>query len=146
MRIFETNDDWCQRINFVDRNNLLVGFNNSQNCCERFGYSLSSQDTINLVPFHDEATDEYNDDYGLKIPDEVGPSDEELEPFVFDRSFHEVRQLDPGYNCANVAVFRLLNDRGRELFLYLYNQHNGYYSHGFDFQDEIGLTIFEGAL
>ena len=30
-------------------------------------------------------------------------------------------------------IFRLTNANGVEIFLYIYNEHNGYYAHGFNF-------------
>lgn len=107
MKVFDCVKPWPTKINFVDVNNLVVGFDGMQDCCENFGYYFSTKP-------------------GAPYEDHIDPSAEDLEPFVFDREFFE----ESGSN----ATFKLVN--GDEvLYLTLYNEHNGYYSHGFDFSD-----------
>lgn len=107
MRIFETNE-WCNSINFVDKNNVLVGFDYSQGCCEDFGYKIIDADGKEV---------EFNDDF--------------LEPYIFDSDFVDNIQDDTDYECGGSVHFRLTASDKPDLFLKLYNYHNGYYSHGF---------------
>ncbi len=37
MKIFSTNE-WPAKTNFIDENNLVVGWDDGQSCCERVGY------------------------------------------------------------------------------------------------------------
>ena len=121
MREFEKD----YKINFVDVNDVLVGFDNSQNCCENFGwfYSESLPTKIDYPPLNSNPS-----------PD--------LEAYVFDSEFfHQVNDTDTE---ANIATFKLVNG-AQILYLNLYNSHNGYYSHGF--QVEVaGKVINTGSL
>ncbi len=106
MRIFESNG----KINFVDDNNVFVGFDNTQDCCESFGYVLSES-----IPLNRDSVIEGTDFPG----------------FNFDTSFFEDKL--PGFYTeeGGVALFKLI--KGDEtMFLTLYNVHNGYYGHGFE--------------
>lgn len=120
MKIFE-NDG---KTNFVDDNNVLVGFDSHQCCCERFGHFLSR-----------------------KIPAKIDEGAEEINTggFNFDTGFFkEVVPAEEYFDCGGMAVFRLTKG-AEEIFLTLHNAHNGYYSHGFTM--EIGGTkIQEGSL
>jgi len=106
MRVFERGN----RINFVDDNNVFVGFDNESYCCEHWGYMVTE-----------------------KIPTEV---DEDLKiaatGYNFDTKFFaEPKNTVDDYSEDNMATFRLVKD-DKELFLTLFNCHNGYYGHGFE--------------
>ena len=114
--------DKDSKINFVDDANVLVGFDYSQCCCENFGYFLSR-----------------------KIPTkmEEGAENIDTEGFNFDtKFFHEVMSDD--FECGGMVVFRLTKG-AEEIFLSLYNSHNGYYSHGFEMTIG-GTQIHSGSL
>lgn len=128
MKIFDSNNSpWREKVNFVDRNNLLVGYSMSACCCENFGWFIAES----ITPYG------YDKLLGRDF------SEAELEPYVFDGGFIEVasNDLDEGGQVA----FRMIAEGKPDLYLHLYNAHNGYYSHGFEFQngDE---TITEGSL
>jgi hypothetical protein len=38
------------KINFVDKNNVFVGFDYSSNCCERFGYYIGIEIPKKISP------------------------------------------------------------------------------------------------
>ena len=124
MREFEKDS----KINFVDENDVLVGFSNKHSCCERFGW------------FYSKSAPRHFDDRGQTITD---PS---LESYAFDRDyFREVAKSDES-DCGGMVVFRLRDSCGsRSIYLCLYNSHNGYYSHGFT-QEVGGVKIREGSL
>lgn len=109
MRTFITG----HKVNFVDDNNVFVGFDNWQSCCENFGYSLRT-----ILP----ATREEAEDSTWHLP---------TDGFNFDPAFFKDGGLGDFYDGGAVA-FRLVNPAGIEVFLTLYNAHNGYYSHGFE--------------
>ena len=107
MRIFRSG----YKVNFVDTNDVLVGYDFGEQCCERFGYFFSD------VPppcVEDSGPPNY------KMPDENEPED--LADFCFDKNYFN--------NSEELATFRLIGPR--QLYLSLYNIHNGYYSHGFE--------------
>lgn len=143
MRIFEDQETWGGKINFVDINDVLIGFDAYQSCCESFGYEF----TLTGEKEAEAITEPAN-----------------LEHLVFDTKFF--REHD-GYDAGGIAVFRLFdgrfqrprNDRDtrqierelqqigghREVFLHLYNHHNGYYGHGFEMTHS-GQTIQSGCI
>ena len=126
MKIFERDD----KVNFVDENNVLVGFDFYASCCENFGYFFS-KGIPTEIPENTE-TDGVDQKH-------LVPSD--LEGFVFDTTFcKEVEMGDEQY----IATFRLTR-RNEERFLTLYNCHNGYYGHGFEMK--LGKRcVFDGCL
>jgi len=139
MRIFETDG----KTNFCDTNDVLVGFDSWQSCCEDFGHVFTLA-----------APTEYRE-----LPKEVEVPN--LEDLVFDPEFFN--DFDNGE--SGWAVFRLFlpqrqesdrvmrekervlkaNGTITEVFLLLYNHHNGYYSHGFTMENK-GTMLREGSL
>lgn len=133
MKRFEASEGvWSTKMNWVDENNLLVGFDYDQCCCENFGYYYSvdgkfEADRVDLDGEHD------------------------LDDYVFDPSYH-IRQCCERYEDDAEAVFMLINHNHDEtsklprvVYLHIYNSHNGYYSHGFEFCN--GETVlFDGSL
>lgn len=114
MRIFDKD----YKYNFIDENDVLVGYDNSQSCCEDFGYHFTES-----VP----------SDIEVAIPD--------LENYKFDTEFfQEVSDEGSRYE----AYFKI-TDGTNVRFLCIYNSHNGYYSHGFSFSNK-EKVIREGAL
>lgn len=128
MKIFKKD----YKINFVDENNVLVGFDSMQNCCESFGWFF---------------TDTYEKDRPI-LP--LREENYNFEEFVFDPDFFETSSL--GFDYANNyletsgAVFRLVHKRLKNrIYLILFNSHNGYYSH--DFRVDVGgKKTLEGSL
>lgn len=118
---------WKGRCNFVDSNNVVVGFSKEQSCCEDASWVIASRLLVEDV---------------LSEPRETAPAD--IDDFVFDPAFHRYEKpscLDDG----GVAIFRLVAPGGRELFLHLCNCQNGYYGHGFSMEIN-GRTIWEGSI
>lgn len=113
MKIFITNEGTDgESINFVDGNNVVVGFEYAQQCGECFGYIITPELT-----------------------------EEELAPYVFDTTYIEFPDPsvpDANDNYDNRVQFRL-TFKDKEIFLTLTNWHNGYYSHGFTFTN--GSTL-----
>lgn len=118
MKVFDQQEPWPDKVDFVDHNNVVVGFDMGQYCCEQFGFHFTK------------------DKHGETI---VTVTEEELAPYVFDTSRDSVVQND---GCA---IFRLWADDKPDLYLVLFNHHNGYYSHGFAFKNN-DVTILTGQL
>lgn len=106
---------WGARVNFVDENNVLVGFDMSQSCCEDFGWKLTRD-------INGKGKDLGYD--GLTIP------------YHFNTEFVRYDMLDREYyDEGHCVTFKLVHDNGGAvMYLHLWNYHNGYYAHGFNFQ------------
>lgn len=122
MREFE----YGGKINFVDQNDVYVGFDNQEYCCELFGWFFSRDlPDINEMQNH-----------------EWRPDD--LEDYIFVKDFmHEMKYPDK-FDGGGAVVFKLLNSKDEVLYLTLYNSHNGYYGHGFEVKDGVTLVKFGG--
>ena len=120
IKIFNKNEDWCEKVNFVDDNNLLVGYDLTSNCCEHFDWFISNKIIRDKIREQDK-------------------KDFDLSAYCFDKEFFNKPTLTEdewGCNeldCGNLAVFKMVGKAKLDLYLHLYNAHNGYYSHGFKF-------------
>ena len=131
MKIFEQKG----KINFVDDNNVFVGYDFEQCCCESFGYFFTKHNTPESLK------QGWFDEGNVSKRSEKSINEEDLEGYNFDTSFYEV---DDDGRGTGMAIFRLTKD-DEQVFLVLGNCHNGYYSHGFEmFVDN--ETIHQGSL
>lgn len=116
--------DWGDSLNFVDKNNVLLGYEYSPDCCEHFGFSIVDS----IEQYSEQAK---KDDF---LETSVEDAAERLKDFVFDPGFFMKDEGPDPNDDGNRAVFRLkAEDPDRVLYLVLWNYHNGYYSHGFEF-------------
>jgi len=103
------------KVNFVDENNVVLGYDMDQNCCEHADWFIADNPMMEIV--------ERGDD-----PDLTG--------WAFDPAYFRKWQDMPGkYDVleeGDMAIFRMTNGDA-EQFLHLFNAHNGYYGHGFEF-------------
>ena len=108
MRIFEQGE----KINFVDENNVLLGYDIGQSCCEYANWFIADkpQDTI-PEPLNQES---------------------ELQNYTFDTGYFTEAGNENVLDAGSIAIFRI-TDGTNEKFIHLFNCHNGYYYHGFDF-------------
>ena len=128
MRCFKNND----RVNFVDGNNMFVGFDNLRSCCESFGYVFSD----NLpTEFKCENLGGANECETL----------DDLERWSFDTTKMPIDlPAADGHIGGGVAV-KIIRDDGESKYLILYNFHNGYYSHGFEIKKG-AMKIVDGSI
>lgn len=130
MKIFDKNEGWGSKVNFVDDHNVLLGYDLSQCCCESADWFITKTQRPTMK------------EYEALNKDLKG-----IEDFSFDRSFFRQEGSIDGENpldAGEIATFRLHRE-GDEAFLHLFNCHNGYYSHGFTFA-EGNEIIQEGSL
>jgi hypothetical protein len=121
MRKFE-NDG---KINFVDENNVFVGYDMGQCCCENADWFVSKN-----------------------IPEKIIDSIEiNFHNFVFDIDFFEEGVIsEDNVDNGGSVLFRLVSkDKTDDAYLCLYNCHNGYYGHGFDMEIG-GQSLRSGCL
>lgn len=123
MRYFEgklTTDQWSNKHNFIDENNVVVGYDADQSCCENAGFYI-----IPKEPLH----------YEGEPKDTVEPTYANLAPYRFDPAyFLDIGQGkdSPDTLDAGGAVAFKMTAKGRpDLYLVLFNSQNGYYGHGF---------------
>jgi len=128
MKIFDTFEPCPQKINFVDKNNRVIGYDMEDRCCGDAGWFISDQKNYEV----------YDKKYN-KI-DYIVPS---VKDYTFDPDYMEDVE-GVGDFGANKIIFRLVNG-DKELFLHLYNVHNGYYSHGFSIKQN-DKTIKSGLI
>lgn len=116
MKIFERSDEggWGNRLNIVDENNVFVGYDYSQSCCESFGYKIVSEKPKSGVNW-----------------DTVESIQIEQEKYVFDIDYFETLSGEE-YDEGGAVSFRLVDKNDNEIYLVLFNCHNGYYGHGFE--------------
>ena len=110
------------KMNWVDSNNVFVGFSDMCDCCEVWGGNFydSLGDDARLL------------DIDLSVDNN----------WVFDTSFYSSDMSMDGHDSS--AGFRLV-DGDREMYLVIWNDHNGYYAHGFEFCNG-DTVIVEGSL
>ena len=102
-----------QKINFVDSNDVIVGFNIETDCCEQSGFYITPEISETIAFEKDE-----------EIPNCDG--------YIFDINFFkEINCGKCGDNFENMVIFRLIKNNSHDLYLHLFNYHNGYYYHGF---------------
>lgn len=133
MKYFYSNtkvDGWnYQKYNWVDDNNVLVGYSDEQCCCENVGYWYKLNPILDNEIIYDTITDDIEES--------------ELETYNFDPTYNVESFTD--ITETYVCNFKLVSEGKPDVYLVLYNYHNGYYAHGFDMcKGEI--KIFDGSI
>lgn len=121
MKIFNQVAPWPGKVNFIDGNNVILGYDLTQDCCEDSNWFIS-------------------DNVESEMPEELNESNQSGAGFggyYFDTEFY--KEFEEGFDGGKMAVFRIVK-RQRwpvacefEKFVHIFNYHNGYYSHGFTF-------------
>ena len=147
MRIFYSKPEssWGRKINFVDTNNRFVGYDFESSCCEHFGFYLSRRER-NDMP--DKGL--FGGDIGFQEKMQLTLDDGTpfvIEGYFFDPYYFvevEIPVREDGYreyfDEGGMVRFKI-KKRSSEIYLHLFNCHNGYYGHGFNFgigKDELG--------
>lgn len=125
MKIFNDNKQWNEKVNFIDDNNVFLGYDIGQCCCEHADWYINDKEVV---------------DTGLAGQD-IDDLNKTMEGFSFDTDYKST--LEPEeyeLDCGGIEVFKLI--KGEEVkFLHIFNAHNGYYGHGFTFK--IGDKVLE---
>jgi len=132
MKIFNKDEGWESKVNFVDDNNVLVGYDTHQDCCEQAGWFLSLTEDNEIK--EDTIKDVEGYQFDVKYFVDVEPKQEGCEDYKYSC-------LDSG----RMIRFRLTLEGKPDVFLHIYNSHNGYYGHGFEAKIG-GLKWQEGTL
>ena len=126
MKIFKQD----RKINFVDDNNVFLGYSYDKLCCEQFGYFFSREEANETTA----------------SPEIIENNNEfDLRDYQFDIKYYNIHSVYKGGKDENRATFLLV--RGEEkIYLTLFNYHNGYYSHGLALRDEAGTELYRDYL
>jgi len=119
------------KINFVDENNIVIGFDNEAQCCENFGYFYSRSIPLSV---HPDCLDK-DEEHSININEQS---------YRFNPNFCIIKDMP---DKGGIVTFKLINIYNKKdiVYLTLYNHQNGYYSHGFH-MDVGGKTIRIGSL
>ena len=130
MKVFEGElSSHPSKINFLDDSGVFVGYSNEQQCCEQAGWYI--QDEIVKTKTN---------------PSKQLYNENTLEDYFFVKSFfNDFSYMDNPDEFCSVAVFKLLSEDKKDLYLHIYNIQNGCYSRGFSFFNKEEL-IRNGSL
>ena len=120
MEIFDFND----KVNFIDENNVFVGFSTRIDCCENCFWWLCT----------DWTRAKKIDNCKKIIEGSISELNEKLKGFVFNTNFFRQYKGEDRFEEGGAVVFKLMK-KNKRIFLILENHHNGYYSHGFELMD-----------
>lgn len=130
--VWSQTDTFPGKVNFIDSNNVLLGYDLCSCCCENASWTIGeSKDGSNPIHWGDESESKEID----------------LPGYVFDPDFCE--RLDNNDNEQYVAIFKLVSrppygsPKKPDLYIRLENHQNGYYSHGFVFRGDV---VIEGSI
>jgi hypothetical protein len=117
IKFFDRDDKW----NWVDSNNNFVGYSNDADCCEHYGYHLV--DLKNKVILDQ---DSFLQDSNLVWDTNWIDSDFNVS------NLESVNDLDFSLNDDELQIKTFKIKNADNVYLVLYNSHNGYYSHGWE--------------
>ena len=133
-------DVWHEKVNFVDTDNVVLGYDTSVQCCEQAGWFISD------TPIRDGSFWTELDE--LQV-DMVKGTPVVMKNYSFDPTFMETLNGDScGCDSGGMAIFRIVYKNNKiqgQKFLHIYNAHNGWYSHGFHFTVDTAKPI-KGSL
>ena len=137
MRYFSTGD-FADRVNFVDNNNVFVGYDFHGQCCEEFGWIITDVD-------HFDSVDEYENARSIKREDIEG-----WDEYHFDTNYCYVNEnlynSTDSSNIFAIVIFRMVCFGRDNLYLVFHNYQNGFYSHGFEMKDADENVLHDGYL
>jgi len=128
--IWNLTETFPGKVNFIDSNNVILGYDLGQDCCEHAFWTIS------------ETPDGKNP---LYQGDNEAVKEIELDGYCFDPNYCERAANDEGeeYTATFKLVCRAYGFHRPDLYVILTNHHNGYYAHGFTFR---GNVIIDSSL
>jgi hypothetical protein len=109
-------DYWGEKINFVDINNVFVGYELDISCCEHADWFFSQDADV-----------EHTWDMECESKQSIG----NIDKYVFDTTYFVESPVWDGDGGAKIC-FKLVADCEQDMYLHIFNAHNGYYGHGFE--------------
>jgi hypothetical protein len=114
---------WRGKVNFIDDQNMVVGYDTAQQCCEDATWCVS------------ESLPTSAKDFGRGTPHGFDWDDYRFDPDTQPVEFHPEEKPDDDYDPSpdtHAVAFRMTSKWEPDAWLILHNTHNGYYSHGWD--------------
>lgn len=120
MKLFDKNNGPLDsKANYVDEANWVLGYDTVRGCCESFGHGVFSSASL--------------------VDGDTAKETHEIAPYFFANEPPTVLKAPGGRAAAGGCVcFRIGAVGLPDLFVILWNYHNGYYAHGFDFKGTAG--------
>lgn len=116
------------KVNFIDENDNFVGFDDESQCCEEFWWEIINESG-------DELDEQINKDF-IKL---LAFADQE--PLY---NLDIVNDKAGDETCYVAFALTLPEDTDVCGYLVLYNYHNGYYAHYWDYKNNLGE--YEGSI
>ena len=125
MKIFNKTEPHEFKVNFVDENNVMLGYDLMQDCCEDANWFIADKPQLE-TPENDLVKDHFEEGMVIEMPG-----------WVFYKSyFQEIAggdELDAG-KMVTFQIKKGIYPDKEVKYIHLYNVHNGYYGHGFEFK------------
>lgn len=106
---------FSSRLNFVDDKDNFVGWDDDTNCCECHFWGVFT-DAAGSYPVANDNKELLACSFDLSVT-----------PYMLEDDSEHVS------DCGGVMVFELLHDDGTKRYLLVGNDHNGYYSHSYEY-------------
>lgn len=127
------------KTNWVDSNNVVLGYDTYQSCCEDAGYLYYFTQKYNEHDICD--LENGNNDY--VFDKEFCVIGEEAFDYFEHDHYKKLSDLENG----DIVTFKLISETKGDIYITLYNAHNGYYAHGFSMKLANSVkNIHEGYL
>lgn len=111
--------EFAHSINFIDENDIYVGFDLRCQCCEDFGWFIKDDESV--------------DDLIEQAENSNLSEDIDYSGWLFDLNYFKWDSFDTGtITSADAVVFRLKKGN-KSKYLFLFNIGNGMYAHDFFF-------------
>lgn len=111
--------EFAHSINFIDENDIFIGFDLRTQCCEDFGWFIKDNESV--------------DDLIQQAESSGVSCEEDYSGWLFDLNYFKSDSFDTGtITSADAVVFRLKKEN-KSKYLFLFNIGNGMYAHDFFF-------------
>lgn len=129
MKIFNKVKNFEGKVNFVDQNNVFLGYDLETSCCEEAYWFIS--DKIHTFEVEEDGSKYMYEKMGGDTRETI---DFDITNWYFNKTFTPV--IDHADYGEGMAIFEITNGTDVK-YIHLINCHNGYYSHGFEFADTV---------
>ena len=133
IKFFKDRNRSEDRINWVDSNNVFLGFENQGQCCSDTGFIYLDSLNEDKKPIDIEFTDNNNFFFDPNFYLPYKKEDFNLKKIIksIDPNFDKNIERGEWYDFYG-AIFKIING-SKEIYLLIYAYQNGYYAHGFKF-------------
>ena len=134
MKAFTQKESFSMRFNLVDENNVILGYDMYQDCCEHATIEIKRDDVVIALI----------EDCEIQNDITIDELNEIIKEYVF--SVDKYRTYECNISETSTATFMAYDKDDNHIDIVLSNCHNGYYAHEFNFTDSNGKVIIEDYL